>query len=409
MTALPLVFASPWVLLALAALPILWWLLRVPPPAPRREAFPAIRLLLGLTATAETPARTPWWLLALRILAAALVIVRGGAAGAGRRRAAARQWAFAAGDRQRLGGGDRLAAPARRGGRRCWIAPSGRDGRRPCWRPPRREAGTPPQPTPAMPVSELRPRLAALRPQPWSTDRAAAAAALHDQPQGSVVYIADGLTDGAGWDAFSDALTGIGPVTELTSDTPVRLLLPPRAPWPTGWWRAVARLPLPIADAVPVLAQAGDGRTLARVTAEASAPGVAAAEAPISLPPELRNRLTRLVLEGSANAGSVVLLDERWRRRPVGLLAGDAVTASTPLTGERCTSCNARWSRYSEGAARRWNTLLSRARCRCWCWPTTWSPTDPSTTRWRTGWTRAACWCASPGRRRPSIPTGCCR
>src|SRR5208282_5315632 len=30
---------------------------------------------LGLTATAETPARTPWWLLALRVLAAGLVIV----------------------------------------------------------------------------------------------------------------------------------------------------------------------------------------------------------------------------------------------------------------------------------------------------------------------------------------------
>ncbi|MCW3477592.1 BatA domain-containing protein, partial [Limobrevibacterium gyesilva] len=71
----PIVFASPWVLFALASLPLLWWLLRVTPPAPRREIFPAIRLLLGLTATAETPARTPWWLLALRILAAALVIL----------------------------------------------------------------------------------------------------------------------------------------------------------------------------------------------------------------------------------------------------------------------------------------------------------------------------------------------
>ena len=30
----------------------------------------------------------------------------------------------------------------------------------------------------------------------------------------------------------------------------------------------------------------------------------------------------------------MVLLDERWRRRPVGLLAGDATTAETPLTGE---------------------------------------------------------------------------
>src|SRR3954447_12087410 len=68
-------FAAPLALVALAALPLLWWLLRVTPPAPRRETFPAVRLLAGLHATEETPARTPWWLLALRMLAAALIVV----------------------------------------------------------------------------------------------------------------------------------------------------------------------------------------------------------------------------------------------------------------------------------------------------------------------------------------------
>ena len=28
-------FISPWVLAALAALPLIWWLLRITPPAPR--------------------------------------------------------------------------------------------------------------------------------------------------------------------------------------------------------------------------------------------------------------------------------------------------------------------------------------------------------------------------------------
>ena len=49
-----MIFAAPWVLLALAALPVLWWLLRVTPPAPRSERFPAIRLLAGLRAPEET-------------------------------------------------------------------------------------------------------------------------------------------------------------------------------------------------------------------------------------------------------------------------------------------------------------------------------------------------------------------
>src|SRR5580765_5892678 len=70
-----LAFASPWLLAALAALPVIWWLLRVTPPSPRRVAFPAIRLLLGLQPREETPARTPLWLLVLRTVLAALVIV----------------------------------------------------------------------------------------------------------------------------------------------------------------------------------------------------------------------------------------------------------------------------------------------------------------------------------------------
>ena len=68
-------FASPWLLVAIAALPIIWWLLRVTPPAPRRISFPAIRLLLGLAPREETPAHTPLWLILLRMALAALVIV----------------------------------------------------------------------------------------------------------------------------------------------------------------------------------------------------------------------------------------------------------------------------------------------------------------------------------------------
>src|SRR5918912_3822472 len=71
----PLAFAAPWLLLGLAVLPILWWLLRVTPPAPRRIRFPAIRLLLGLVPREETPAKTPLWLILLRMALTALVIL----------------------------------------------------------------------------------------------------------------------------------------------------------------------------------------------------------------------------------------------------------------------------------------------------------------------------------------------
>ena len=72
---LPLAFAQPLVLLALLGLPVLWWLLRLVPPRPRRIAFPPTRLLFDIAPKEETPARTPWWLTLLRLLLAALLIL----------------------------------------------------------------------------------------------------------------------------------------------------------------------------------------------------------------------------------------------------------------------------------------------------------------------------------------------
>src|SRR4029077_16014880 len=69
-----LTFGAPYVLWALAALPVIYWLLRVTPPAPKRVVFPPLRLLLGLKDSEETPARTPLWLLLLRLIAAGAAI-----------------------------------------------------------------------------------------------------------------------------------------------------------------------------------------------------------------------------------------------------------------------------------------------------------------------------------------------
>jgi len=71
---LPLAFSSPLVLGALIGLPLLWFLLRLVPPRPRRVAFAPTRLLLDIPPKEETPARTPWWLTLLRLLLAAIVI-----------------------------------------------------------------------------------------------------------------------------------------------------------------------------------------------------------------------------------------------------------------------------------------------------------------------------------------------
>jgi hypothetical protein len=328
-----MIFAAPWVLLALPALPLLWWLLRVTPPAPRSETFPAIRLLMGLRAPEETPARTPWWLLALRMIAATLVIL-----------ALARPvldagpilpssgpvllvidngWASASDWPHRMQAANAMLDRVERAGRQAALLATAPD-----------EAGAAPQATAPMPVADLRARLAALHPEPWPPDRAAATAALQSfhQTSGAVAYIGDGLTHGGGFAGFAAALGDAGPVTELRwPTTPARLLLPPQ----NEADRLVAHImqpSQPLPGAAAVLAQSGDGRTVARVSVELPA-GATTGTATIALPPELRNRLNRLVLEGPPSAASVVLLDERWRRRPVGMVAGDLTTADTPFAG----------------------------------------------------------------------------
>ncbi len=333
-----MIFAAPWVLLALAALPLLWWLLRVTPPAPLSENFPAIRLLLGLHAQEETPARTPWWLLLLRIAAAALLIV--GLAqpvlDAGSRLPGSgpvllvidNGWASARDWPRRMQAANSVLDSTARAGRQAALLATAAD-----------ESGAPLRLTPAMPVPELRARLAALHPQPWPPDRAAAAAALagwkaQTQPagDGAVVYLADGLTHGPDYTAFAQALEAAGKLTELCcANLPQRVLLPPKSEADRLVAR-IAQVPQPVPTHADVLAQSGDGRTLAHAVIDLPA-GAATGEAPILLPPELRNRLSRLVLDGPPSAASVVLLDERWRRRPVGLLAGNEITAETPLSG----------------------------------------------------------------------------
>ena len=52
---LPLSFAEPILLLGLLSLPVLWWLLRVMPPRPRRIEFPPTRLLFDIAPEGRNP------------------------------------------------------------------------------------------------------------------------------------------------------------------------------------------------------------------------------------------------------------------------------------------------------------------------------------------------------------------
>jgi len=71
----PFAFSQPWALLGLIALPVIWFVVRALPPAPKRVLFAPARIILGLQSPEETPARTPLLIILLRMAAAALICI----------------------------------------------------------------------------------------------------------------------------------------------------------------------------------------------------------------------------------------------------------------------------------------------------------------------------------------------
>ncbi len=70
-----LTFLFPYILVGLLTLPVIWFLLRIVPPAPQKIKFPAVFLLRKLTKKEPPSDKTPWWLLLLRILMLAAFII----------------------------------------------------------------------------------------------------------------------------------------------------------------------------------------------------------------------------------------------------------------------------------------------------------------------------------------------
>jgi hypothetical protein len=317
-----LAFASPWLLGALAALPIIWWLLRVTPPAARRIPFPPIRLLLGLVPRDETPARTPLWLIVLRTTLAALVVVavahplvnpQEQLAGSGpivlvvdNGWAAAADWPA----RQRALGD--LLAEAEREDRRVILAAAA---------PAAGEAAPPP--LAPLRAADAGAAVAALSPEPWPDDRQAVLARLDKltSPRGMLsVWLTDGVAD-RGSAALADWLAGHGPLRYLAA-APDAAPLSLGAGDPDGRELGVVlhALPAPAARHWEIRASGADGRLLVR-RAAVLAGGASAVAVPLPLPTELRNEVARIAVEGVPSAGAVLLVDDRWRRRPVGIAA----------------------------------------------------------------------------------------
>ena len=315
-----LAFVSPWLLLGLLLLPLLWWLLKLTPPAPKNQRFAAIRLLFGLENQEKTPASAPWWLVLIRLAAMGFLIL--GLAqplinpdkalpGSGpvllvvdNGWASARSWSARHANLQGI------VAQADREGRTIVVlatAPS--------------EAGKPPQHSGVLRAADAKGLIDILKPLPWPVDRKGAIASLKDfKPDGSVsaIWMSNGLHD-KHVPALAQMLQRLGSLRVIepsVAQLPYKLL--PPSVGSSELVVSVERVATPRPSRVTLRASTGDNRQIAQ-TEVVFRPNKNVAKAVIKIPVEMRNKVDRIDLLGSHGAAAVILMDSRWQRRPVGL------------------------------------------------------------------------------------------
>ena len=319
-------FGAPAVLWALLLLPALWWLLRATPPRPQDIAFAPTRLLMRLMKREETPQRTPWWLLLIRLVLAALVIVAlarpiirpepPAAMGDGPMLIALDDTFAAASDWDaRLTRAERLIDQAAAADRAIVLVPTA-------------DANVSLDATDAAAARET---LRGLDPKPWAARRAELATRIEAESFGGAAWLSDGL-------ASPDDATFFAAL-DTASETPVRVILPEpgrilgvSAVENTSDGMTVRLTADAAPGTFPRTVQVLDAKGF--VLAEGSAPfevGAAVAQADLPLPTELRNDAVRVTIAGERSAAAVRLLDERFRRRTVGLISGGSVDLAQPL------------------------------------------------------------------------------
>ena len=333
MAGLPLAFAQPLVLLGLLGLPILWWLLRLVPPRPRRIEFPPTRLLFEIAPKEETPSRTPWWLVLLRLALAALIVVA--AAGplwnpplASSSRGAPLLvmiddgWPAAAAWDERLRTADEIMARADADNRGVALLPLSETARD----------------ISMMTASAARVQVKQLKPKPHSVDRTEALPLIErflaGAPNVEVVWLADGVDLGKGGEFVSGLKRVIGSHPLTVVEGGIRIPHALAAADNAAGALTVKVLRAQTGSAENGLVNAIDLKGLPLGEARfAFGPSEREADAVIDLPVEIRNDVARLDIAGERSAGAVQLLDKRWRRRTIGVISGSDADRSQPLLG----------------------------------------------------------------------------
>ena len=314
-----IVFASPWFLGLLVGLPVLWWLLRLTPPSPRRVVFPALMLLRDLASTRQTSARTPWWLLLLRLAIAALMIVAfaqprmnplpAATSHGGLFIAVDNDWASARDWPERVKVLHDLLNQAAHDHRMVTLLPTASS-----------MTGETASDLSLIAPEAATAKLHNLTPEPWPADWRHAAQtvkSLSPSAYTDIVWLTSGL-GGDGALEFYGALQQLGNVRALGTKAPIYLLQPPLND-DDNRTLSVLRTDTRNAADLAIDAKTLDGNIVARLPLHFNA-GAPHAEAPLDVPLDVRNQITRFEIEGQHSAGTVVLMDSEWEHRAVGLV-----------------------------------------------------------------------------------------
>jgi hypothetical protein len=332
-----LAFLNPWLLGALATLPIIYWLLRTVPPRPRQVTFPPTRILVGLENQEKTPAKSPWWLTLIRLLAATFIILALAEPVLNPSREAALDgkgpvailvdngWASAAhwSERERMI--DRVIAEAESHNRPVVVVPTASAAK----------AVTARIEAPA----EARSTAAALEPQPFAPDRLAAVKALETALEGapkgspSIVWLSDGI------DHDGKAAETAQRLKTLAEDGTFAVVAGGRGGEALGVFAGIGqsgKLDARVMRAGTtarsgfVHAYSVRGQRLGETpfTLSAAEPS---ATVSLELPLELRNQVARVEIAGEHSAGAVSLLDARSQWHRVALISGESREQAQPL------------------------------------------------------------------------------
>ena len=319
MTLGPFLFGAPLALIGLIALPVIYWVLRATPPTPKDAALPSLRLLDELDPREETPARTPLWLLLMRMIAAAAALIGlalpiyapGAANEAGDEGPLLivmdNGWASAPRWNELVSAADSA------------LDTAGRD-------TPTHLLLTAPRTLNASPNerltrAEMGRRIASLEPLSWGTDREDALQRLEDsglRPE-RILWASDGLDFAAGTD-FARALSEIAPLSIYAAPPNSAAAITSIEADPNGVSVTLRRAGEDGIETFYVSALTIDGSALA--TAEATfEQDRRDTLARFDLPAAALARISRFVATGRQGAGTVWLWDSTDRSRRVGLVS----------------------------------------------------------------------------------------